>query len=161
MKWTFQCGSLDPEQATDYVTGREAMKKEEPSITPQKINKMILLKGASEIIRSSFLSHTWKMYETWDDIFLSHDKKIKFDQYKSIANSTVPDKDALRQWAEETQPTQAQLRERIRELTGDDRIRLGFRLMTTNMWKFASSDGKLMSATVHPCRASDADVDHR
>ena len=129
------------EQATDYVTTRAALLADDPSLTPQKINRAIRGVDGYQGPGSSFLSDSWACYDKFPEVFTCTRKKCRFEVYRVIASSKAADKQALRQWAEDYQPTQSQLRERIKELTGDDRARLGFRLMTTNSWKFASSDG--------------------
>ena len=129
------------EQATDYVNSRSAILADHPRLTPQQLNKRIRGVEGYQGPGGSWLSHSWRVYEVWPEIFCLKTKKLSYLHYKSIANSTVPDKPALRAWAEEKQPTQAELREKIKELTGDERTLLGFRLMTTNLWRFASSDG--------------------
>lgn len=135
------------EQAEDYVRSRERIVRladeEGIRLTPQQINKRIRQVEGYKGPGTTFLTHSWRCNEVFTDVFSSTTKKAPFDMYKQIANSRLTDeqKRELRRWVEEEPVTQGDLRQRIKALQGDDVQRRGFRLMTTNLWKFASSDG--------------------
>lgn len=135
------------DQSTDYVICREKVEKEIKDVSPQKVNQLLGIdtrhpdwQGPS----GSWLSHAYRMHQVFPDIFCLKTKILPFMAYKSIANSsglTAEQRQQLREWAEGKQPTQRELRERIKEWQRDDVARRGFRLMTNNHWRFASSDG--------------------
>jgi len=69
--------------------------------------------GGCFVNNNDDIYRAWRLYETWPEIFGAHQKSLAYDAFRRIAVSRVPDKAALRAWAEEHQPTQQELRNRI------------------------------------------------
>jgi DNA modification methylase len=129
------------DQATDYVTERAVLLSEDRTLTPQRLNQRIRSREGYVGPGSSFMSDAWRVYQTWPQVYSGTRINLPYEHYRRMAVSRVADKNSLRQWAEEKAVTQQQLRQRIGELVGDDVIRRGFRLQTTNHWRFPSNDG--------------------
>ena len=135
--------SLSWEQTSDYVEFRA--KKEKEGITAQKINKELdAVLPDRKIMAPSARSNAWKVHDVFPDVFYSGIKKSKYSYYRLIANGKLSreQKDELRELAEsDNPPTRDELVRRIKELRGDDdAIRRGFRLMSTNHWRFGSEE---------------------
>jgi hypothetical protein len=88
------------------------------------------------------LADARKLGHAWPEIFLAGQKDLPFDHYRRIAVCGLPqaERDQLRGWAEDEQPTRATLRQRIRdEIDAHDGIfRPDFELKVSNFWKFNS-----------------------
>lgn len=141
------------EMARLYVSSYKLMadELEEQGIrpTPQNVNKAIRAVKGYDGPSGKWLSHTKKVFNTFPDLGVvnntnSHNLNgsLPYDHYREIANSAVPDKQALRQWAEEKNVTQKQLREHIKELVGSDPTRPDFPLRVSNHWKFGERADK-------------------
>jgi hypothetical protein len=146
------------EMARLYVMSYQAMadelKARGEKATPHRINKAIRSVEGYHGPSGTWLYHTKRTNEQFNDIFCGSTAEnilLPYEHYLRIAISTVPDKQSLLAWAEEYQPTQPELRQRIRELVDADETRPDFPLRVSNYWKFSektSPDG--FDGGIHP-----------
>jgi hypothetical protein len=140
-----------------YITSYKGMAEELASIgiypSPQNINKAIRSVEGYKGYGSDWLSHAKKTCDIFPDIFVVNNKNLKlpYHHYREIANSGVPDKNLLREWAEENDATQQQLRERIRHEKDNDASRPDFELKVSNHWRFSNTSvPNLFDGGIHP-----------
>jgi hypothetical protein len=102
----------------------------------------------------SWLSNALKIDHTWSELFIVNDKKMSYAAYHDIANCALPraDKDHLRAEAERDQPTQAELRQIIREAVDAHNgiHKPDFKLKVGNFWKFDSPHENGDYGGIHP-----------
>jgi DNA modification methylase len=108
------------------------------------VNRQIRSQPDYEGPGSSWLSHATKVGEVFHDVLLPATKLLPYEFYRHIANSDLnsEDKDELRKWAEEINPTRQELRMEIRKRVDKQNgiYKPDFDLKYGNCWKFSDQN---------------------